>query len=1062
MQARTVPLPKVPEAPSSDQVRPITILAQLYRSWSRLISAQLIDHFSSCLPAWLTGFLRQRGPMDACYVQSMLVEQSIAHGTHATGFSIDLIKCFNTMCRNSVLAILEPMKVPGFVLQMWSASLDRLQRFWVLGSECSDLVPASTGCPEGDTLSGIAMLGMAYAWLLKLHHEVPAAMGWAYADNWSWAIGFVDDHYPILQLTTKFITATKMQLDWSKAWSWSTEPGHRTAIDNIVGKFQTKTRVQHCQSAMDLGCQFNYRGVPVLGGLRNRLQTAHARLAKLQVLPYDIRSKEFLIMGGIYTVGFSGIELVPLGNTHFRALRSEVAQAIHGRSASRNSAIAVACTPHVLDPLVYAIVRCIRSAQRYLLRSLPSDRQVFYDLAATHSGHTHHCHGPASTLSQFLSRIGWTVSRDGLLHTDQPVSFPLMTTSLKTLQVWVEKAWMRDLLTQECSRQATQHMTIDVLSTVQVINQLTPVQQHHMIQEIAGAFQPGSQKCKWATDTDGSCPHCGLPDTRAHRLYECEATEDTRQPYQGLLQHLVAEGSLLHEMPVIFQHPDDIPLQIVSASHVEAQLASEFRDKLTSLVRAGFQPQFFTDGSLLFPQDKVARIAAYSIVLDLCTTDAERIHHAHATAGDALPPTFMLLAAARTTGNQSIFRSELFAVVLVCEWASAAKIITDSAAVIKTFHRCRVAQDARQLTDLSERDLVLRLWHALRGGAFEIQKIKSHMDPATITDPLLRYLCWGNSVADHQANQACTSIMSDYVTTARNLHQDLTSQKAILRKVFDLQLQLQKQRAILQAAIDRQQLAAEVLEHSAGSQLLKLQHWTISIPWERPANDVDMTHHTAWGPCWARAFAAWALEVRWPLPGPSDADDPGVTFQELAMSLCRFAGQVLPFKRANSAGDIFLLQLATQEACEAQELQLAELADMFAVFARQMSNLCTVPFFPDHPKGKCRGLYWLGTRTQSMGYVRRPQFPFQAEVMQTISDMAQAFGETISTRTPFFPFLAQGVTGFLTGQLDQITRELQDPWLFRRHRTQRIATDMRRVRNTDTAGQDIRRYFGGG
>lgn len=142
-QARTIPLPKVDEVPLASQIRPISILCQLYRTWGRVVSTQIIAHFSRVLPCWLTGFLRRRGPLDACYLQAALVEKARMRNASASGFCLDLVKCFNTMCTRSVVIVLRAMKLPPWLLAVWSESLNNLTRFWVVADECSMPVEAT-------------------------------------------------------------------------------------------------------------------------------------------------------------------------------------------------------------------------------------------------------------------------------------------------------------------------------------------------------------------------------------------------------------------------------------------------------------------------------------------------------------------------------------------------------------------------------------------------------------------------------------------------------------------------------------------------------------------------------------------------------------------------------------------------------------------------------------------------------------------------------------------------------------------------------------------------------
>eukprot|EP00438_Fugacium_kawagutii_P033923 Skav205534 [mRNA] locus=scaffold4253:371583:372866:+ [translate_table: standard] len=425
-------------------------------------------------------------------------------------------------------------------------------------------------------------------------------------------------------------------------------------------------------------------------------------------------------------------------------------------------------------------------------------------------------------------------------------------------------------------------------------------------------------------------------------------------------------------------------------------------------------------------------------------------------------PTFCPLAAARTTGNQSIFRSELYAIVKVCEWFESACIITDSAAAIRTFHRCQRARDIRELGDLSERDLVLRLWAALQRGHHTIAKVKSHVQPGEVSDLLQRYRTMGNIAADTLANNTCQRLYGDYVQAACALHRDLAQEQEALTQLFTLQLALQKERATLQAALDRQLLAEVAWGPSLEFNLHKLTTWTILDPWALPPVRCDRTHVNAWGPTWAATFRAWASQLRWPRLLQRDDSDPGVTFQELALSLCCFAGQVLPVRRWDSSGDTYLIQVASLEQCHSYDVYLSDLADNFAVFARQMDNLCDRPFFPAMSKGKCRSIYMLGARVQSCGYLLRPQMPCQEEFMPLLATMAQQHGPDLPGCVPDLAIWDDSVERRLAGKVPQIQSELRDSWLVKRARAQRVSNEMRAMKRTAAPAQrTLRDMFGG-
>ena len=111
------------------------------------------------------------------------------------------------------------------------------------------------------------------------------------------------------------------------------------------------------------------------------------------------------------------------------------------------------------------------------------------------------------------------------------------------------------------------------------------------------------------------------------------------------------------------------------------------------------------------------RYGAYGIVLDTCLTDDQRKLEAQKWLTHGIfPPSLMKLAMARTTGNQTIYRSEFFAVLLAAEWFPNVVIHTDCQSVILAWNQCLSANDVKALVSLENFDLVERLWTALQTG----------------------------------------------------------------------------------------------------------------------------------------------------------------------------------------------------------------------------------------------------------------------------------------------------------------------------------------------------------
>eukprot|EP00435_Cladocopium_sp_Y103_P045716 s1750_g13.t1 len=74
MQGRTIPIPKVQDMCQVSQIRPITILPQIYRIWAKMVTSQILASLSSQLPPQITGFLKNRSAARAAYDMQFWLE----------------------------------------------------------------------------------------------------------------------------------------------------------------------------------------------------------------------------------------------------------------------------------------------------------------------------------------------------------------------------------------------------------------------------------------------------------------------------------------------------------------------------------------------------------------------------------------------------------------------------------------------------------------------------------------------------------------------------------------------------------------------------------------------------------------------------------------------------------------------------------------------------------------------------------------------------------------------------------------------------------------------------
>eukprot|EP00438_Fugacium_kawagutii_P030139 Skav208655 [mRNA] locus=scaffold3489:130348:135513:+ [translate_table: standard] len=998
MLTMTVALPKVVGQVKVGQIRPITIFAQLYRTWSRVVSQQVLGKFSSFLPSGVTGFLRQRGPLDASMSFAFFLEQAALQGSSHSGLVLDLIKCFNTICRRTAGLAMSKLGVPSWLIQRWIRSLDNMQRLWMLNRQCSDCFVTNNGCPEGDSMSIIAILSLGYVWLQNLELADATLRATCYADNWGWTAGDPSSHGVALRITQDLTAACRMLIDWDKSWIWSTDGRTAPIVKQLFQELLPHVDLPHVTHAQDLGCVHTYRGCPRLGQFPARLSKAHGQLTRLQSMPHDCHVKFQLVMGAAYPAAFYGVEILPIGEHHMQQMRPKVVNAVLGPSQSRNSTIALACSPGLDDPLVFILCKVLRSAKRFLHSLSPVDQTSFLSIASEHSARISDCHGPAGCLAYYLSLIGWEVDGAGMVVVADGIALSLYTTSTKLWRHWMELARQPTLLSSCTQRSILHGLVIDPHETKKILRSFDPPALTQLLNEISGAFQLESQKQKWAADASSTCRFCDCEDSRFHRLHECQAFAHVRLPFQPVLDQLLHEDSLLHELPVVFLHSDHDVLQLLAHNYVEAVFSADLLQRLRMLNTQGHCLHFYTDGSLMFPSQPTSRYGAYSIVMDTCLSDDERRDAVTVYRSTRMiPASLQKIAVARLTGRQTIYRAELLAVVLICENLEDTRIHVDSQAVHDAVRKCRASASPLLLQGLAGFDLILRLWNALQSGHHEFVKVKAHVDPDSLQDWELVYQTLGNQVANDSALDTAKYMFPSQARQWRLMGQDVQTAGTLLRQVYQLHLELHKARA-MQEQLDR--AAAAPLEAAEPSeQRLVLQQWTVAEEWPRLPVKVDSTNVSVMGPRLTRMLLDWLKLLKWPAQHLQILDDPGISYLELAVSWMLYHKCYLPVRRKRMDDTTYLYLASHADDAAANCITMAELSWSMSYWLLQVGQLYSPWLIPDIARGNSRGLYRLGTRNHACGYLRRPELPNQIQTVDLLGTLAAQHGATLTKHT---------------------------------------------------------------
>ena len=981
MIAKTTPVPKV-DQPQIHEYRPITVLAQCYRLWSKVVTRVLLQKLSTCMPREVTGFLPGRGPADATYNQQFLLEWAHTTQTCQSGFALDLKRCFNTIGRRSAAKIMQAIGIPQYVIQVWQGSLDHLTRTWSVQGLSSQPCPTNNGLPEGDPMSVTAMLAIAYAWIHHVKTCTRSLTPSAFADNWGWSTLDASQHEPALRATKQMAEYLNMIIDWKKSWLWSTHKHHLPMLKSAVKKEAPLEHVPEMLNAMDLGAQLTYRGNARLGKLRDRLHKAKIRLQRLERQTEPLPSKTRLVSAGIYPVAMYGMKLVPVGTQHMDALRTVVANALLGPSISRNSAIAIHCTPNLLDPQLVIMQRILMAARRFLTRANDAEKSRFFRLVATHSGLSHECKGPAGVLKYHLGKFGWQLGAQGQLVINAFIQVPFLEVGQSTLLKLCQMQWQEQILTHTDRKALRGLPPISRLSTIQVLRKFTAAQQTKLLNEISGAFQTRVQQASWDDQVDPHCPHCGYLDTREHRATTCQALQDLREPYEDTFAWIENTGACVGELPVVFCHEYRECSMTTQWHQVEPEICQDLHVQLQTLDQCGQMITFYTDGSCFHPTLPEYRYAAFAAVLDCADSDATRCLQVktYQDTGD-MPQTLKVFTMGRLPGLQDILRAELFAIVVLVERYCHTNIYSDSSTTLRLLQHVASATDAVELATAPHYDLLLRLWKVWHLGTRCFHKIKAHVDNLNGLAPLQVYHHLGNKLANDSAIHTCANLLPGVVATLEEACQNQLEQQRHLKNLFSYHLAAQKRMAQLQQATKNE----EGLEPLHRPQWEILKQHCIADPWTPSVIQLNWTQHTAWGPRLGQHMLNWMLQFRWPkTEGDSEHLTIGISWYELALSFMRFSGTFLPLRRQNRRGIEILVPFRNTQDVQAYNVKFSEFATTFAIFYLQFTGLLSASIWPNYDRKLVKSLFVQGAKFYTSGFAQRPAYPHQDWVFDVL------------------------------------------------------------------------------
>jgi hypothetical protein len=982
----TCPKSKVESCPSNNQTRPITILAQLYRLWSSVIYRMAIKHIAHQIPAGVTGLLPGRGSNNAAYHTQFFLESSRLERQPKCGLTLDIQKCYNNINQVFGYFLLLCTGIPREIARQWAVSLTRLQRLWCINHSNHDAGFATTGYPEGDTMSVLIMISLATLWtcsmLARTRRTLDISLS-AYADNWGWIVNHHDGITQGITTTLIILDAAKLQIDWGKTWFFSTCNSTARTIAEMLLPF-TPHPVERKTSANDLGYQMQYSGQSKLGVIKTRLENGTARLDRLRLRPHDVEVKEHMLQSSIFPAMFYGCDIRPISSDSLEAARSKAAHALCGENTNMSPAIVLAITQcGIMDPEFWCIKHTVFAAKRFLAKQSQEMISKFLEHAATFRGNLAQVRGPASCLAFCLNELGWSITKTGDLLATPFISIPILHASFNRIEKFLTRAWQTKLVMLKTNKKSLFHMPdMDIQETTKVLKSFEPQDRLFLMKEISGAYQTNQQKAKWNSDIDSTCQFCPAEDTKEHRLLTCPIGQSIRENYQDLLQTLETTGTTMPSWPVISVHPAADAIQVMHFKQPETELMQA----VAPFLRA--QPpdseiHWFTDGSCFHPTCPT-KFAAYSIILDLCQSNREREYLANQHRYLKLhPPSLKVVAANRCQGEQDILRAEMSAIAdIICKCGRGV-IHTDSQTAITL---CNLAMDSQlplHFATCAHSDILFKIWTKGRQHC-SLEKIKAHVNISEVAEATQRYFHMGNALANDAAQQACANLLPNFVTELQELHRDMQVERDMFKALCHLHLELRtaRQQAEMASTPDEQ-----AVQHTENTILLAFCSWSLPhhINYTGMVNTTFLQFGT-WGQATHEALLRWSRTLQW----PTEADESplkkgcGISWIELAFSFMMYSQQYLPVVRKTAEGEERVLCVGSWQSAHEYSITSTELGTNMQKALDNTIAMIPEVFFPNVKRRKVSSLYLQGAGRFTQGLHMRPVLPNQAEVANLI------------------------------------------------------------------------------
>ena len=998
MTARTHLLPKISRPESMNHVRPITILSCLYRLASKLLADQIGLSLSKVIPLGVSGGLPGRGVKDMALIQKLYIEDALTQCKPLCGFSLDLIKAFNTFPRLPMAYILQRLGIPTWVTKFWSNSLSRLVRHPQHQGALGVATPSTTGVPEGDGMSVIAMICLSTYFYVRVctNYTFP----FAYADNWSFFTSEERELHRSFRIILALTSSLKISIDFRKSWFCATSKNLKQSCKMTSLYFPGgDVNIPVLNEVKDLGEQVHYKKSMTLGFVKDKFVEGEAKINRIAALPTTIDHKARLIQSAVWPYALYTADTNYVGATHISKLRRAAINALVGEwNNTCPWLLGLVLSKHLSDPFVFILQNILRHLRR--LASIRIDlAKKFIQMTCEHT--SVRAWGPASALHLYLGRVGWKLNLNGILEISPVRQIDLLSTSTREIATFVSEVWPDFVITQ-INRKGIGNYQIHSGLTIKAFQSIPQHLQKFVALTMVGGFQTESQKMKWAADSDGSCPLCEQKDCHRHSYLDCPCLAECRKEHEEAISILEFERPEWVYFPIARKHSqvDELAIFVTSVTLPEHPPPNPHEHQ---------HRVFYTDGGCQHPTDRFSRLASWSIVEDLSEQPLERQEFGSSTnLSFGYVPKFSSIGLGIVTSKQTASRGELTALTMAilsavndahCE---SADFYVDAQYLLNLISTMENSTQDDWFFKKPNADLLKILCDQWPKKQFQLHKLKSHRNVADANDAGDMWNIVGNGLADTGATAALKNLppfiqqLSDKITIFHK--QELSRLKKVLQ--FMVVINSCRLRKVAELRTNKKDKESVVVEHSqqglmpsnlSGDDIFdflgSFHHPEYcSIP--QQAIDEQCFHACFQGANIAKAVAMWCYTLKWPSdinaqPNYKRKDDWGISWLELFFNFAICTRFFFPIRTEGRSNDSTYIDYNSEEAFLNHGSKRAANMQTLCMerLIRALEKLQQIRLFPVFNSNQCKSLLRFGYTGKHTGVPCRPLMHRQGETM---------------------------------------------------------------------------------